>query len=84
MTSQFKKLMNKPSIFSLWQRNPHKARSQTVNTVGVAASSAGAYMYIRLYTYLVLYCTLTVYMYIGHIYYVCISVKSADPSGRTV
>jgi hypothetical protein len=42
-----------------------QARSQTMNTVGAAASSARAYMHVSLYTYTT------------HIYYVCISVKSA-------
>jgi hypothetical protein len=31
-----------------------KARSQTMNTVSAAASSAGEYVYIRLYAHLVL------------------------------
>ena len=48
-----------------------EACNQTVNTMGVAASSLGAYRYMRLFMYIMLYYTHTVYTY-----YVCISVKS--------
>jgi hypothetical protein len=34
-----------------------QARSQTVNTMDAAPSVAGAYTYIRLCTYITLYCT---------------------------
>ena len=47
-------------------------RSQTISTVGAANSSGGAYMYIRLCTYTMLYNTYNVY-----VFSVCITVKSA-------
>jgi hypothetical protein len=50
------------------------ASGQTTNTVGEAASSAGPYAHVRLYTYIMLCYTYTVCMYI---YYVCVSVNSA-------
>ena len=49
---------------------PYRARSQTMNTVGAVASSAGAYAYRRVYTYIMLY-----YTYAVDTYYVCISVN---------
>jgi hypothetical protein len=42
----------------------YEARSQTMNIVGAAASSAGAYTYICLYTYIMLHHTYTVYIYL--------------------
>jgi len=38
--------------------------ARPMNTMGSATSSAFAYMYIRLYTYIMLHCTYTVDMYI--------------------
>jgi hypothetical protein len=49
-------------------------RSQTMNTVGLAASNEATYMYWRLHTSIVLCCT---YEYAVYIYYVCMSVKGA-------
>lgn len=49
-------------------------RSQTMNTVGLAASIAGTYMHWRSYTSIMLCYTYTRTVYI---YYVCISVKGA-------
>jgi hypothetical protein len=48
--------------------------SQTMNKVGAAASSAGSYMYIQVYTYIRLSCTSNAYVYL---YYVSIIVKGA-------
>jgi len=50
---------------------PVQALSQTMNTVDAAGSVVGAYMYIHLYTYIMLYYTST-----SCIYYARISIKS--------
>jgi hypothetical protein len=55
-----------------------QARSQTMNTVTAAASSVGAYTYIRLQTHNALLCIYYVYIYIYiYISYVCTSVENA-------
>ena len=56
----------------------YQAHSQSMNTVGAAASSVDACMFVCLYMYIVLYYTyavcvcVCVYIYI---YYICLSVK---------
>jgi len=48
--------------------NKYRARSQTMNTVGAAASIGSAYMYIHLHTYVMFRYTRT------YIIYVCVCV----------
>ena len=53
-----------------------QAHSQTMNTVGAAASSAGAYMYLHKF----IYCIILIYTV--YIYYVYVSIKC--PFVRTI
>lgn len=41
----------------------YQALGNTMNRVGAAASSVGAYMYIHVYMYIMLYYTYTLYIY---------------------
>jgi len=56
---------------------PDQARSQTANTMDAAGSVVGAYMYIHLHTYIMLYYTST-----SCIYYARISIKSHSSGHR--